>query len=67
MSKNSYEKRKSIYNSLVRPDGKPLNDQDKLILDLLIHFTKNKKIGTTTYEYLLNKKFPNKTSKKTVS
>lgn len=67
MSKNTYEKRKSIYNSLVRPDGKPLNDQDKVILDLLIQFTKNKKIGTTTYKYLLDNKFPNKDSSKTVS
>ena len=67
MSKNTYEKRKSIYNSLVRPDGKPLNDQDKVILDLLIQFTKNKKIGTTTYKYLLDNKFPNKDSSKTVN
>ena len=63
----SIEKRRSDYNFLIRPNGKPLNDQDKLILDLLIQFTKNVKIGTTTYEYLLNNKFPNKISKKTVT
>lgn len=65
--KNRYEKRKDNYNSLVRPNGKPLNDQDKLILDLFIQFTKNQEIGTTTYQYLLDKKFPNKKSKKTVN
>jgi len=57
---------RSFDKYLTRPNGKPLSEQDKLLLDWLIHITENKKIATTTYAYLLENKFCHKLSKRTV-
>ena len=67
LKKNIVKSKKDIYKHLIRPDGKLLNNQDKLILDLFIQFTNNKPVATTTYKYLLAEQFPNTKSQKTIN
>lgn len=53
-----YESRRGHHQHLTRPDGSPLSEKDSLLLDLCIQWTKDNKIATSTYEYLLEEKFP---------
>lgn len=61
-----YEKRTQQYCSLTRPDGSLLSEKDCLLLDLCIQWTKNNKITTSTYDYLLKNKFPRQNHRRTV-
>jgi hypothetical protein len=58
MAQRIYECRREHYQHLKRPDGSPLSEKDSLLLDLCVQWTKNNKVATSTYAYLLDKKFP---------
>lgn len=64
--KETSESRRSHHRHLVRPDGTPISAQDCCMFDLLKQWTKNGKVATSTYEWLLKEKFPHKKDKKTV-
>lgn len=57
-TKTKSENRKDYYKYLTRPDGSLFSEKDCLLLDLCIQWTKEGKIATSTYDWLLKNKFP---------
>ena len=55
--KSTRDIKEDYYNQLVRPDGTLLSNDESLLLNLVLHWTKEKPVATSTYEWLLKNKF----------
>jgi len=55
--KSTRDIKEDYYNQLVRPDGTPISSDEGLLLNLVTHWTKEKPVATSTYEWILKKKF----------